>query len=287
MLSHLISNGQDFSYSKKEVVEHFGTIDIYHKVASKYIPEREVRVWLPKHYNGEDSFGVLYMHDGQKVFIDDWAPWGKGWHVAQSMDSLYQLNQIDNYIIVAVDCTDERRKEYAASKPNPTLDSCAVGDKKSYIGSPIGDQYLQFLVKELKPFIDKNYKVYTDQKHTFIGGSSMGGVISMFGICEYPKVFHGAMCFSTHWPFDEGAFIDQYLGKHLPKAKNHLIYMDRGDQTLDQYYPPYQNKVDAIFDQSKYQKGVNYKTEVYPGHAHFEPYWRTRFPDVAKWMLSK
>ena len=65
---------------------------------------------------------------------------------------------------------------------------------------PVSDNYLKFLVTELKPFIDKKYSVYKDMNHTFIAGSSMGGLISMYAICEYPRVFGGAACMSTHWP---------------------------------------------------------------------------------------
>ena len=62
------------------------------------------------------------------------------------------------------------------------------------------DAYLKFLVTELKPFIDSTFSVATDRSNTFIAGSSMGGLISMYAVCEYPAVFGGAACLSTHWP---------------------------------------------------------------------------------------
>ncbi len=79
-------------------------------------------------------------------------------------------------------------------------------DQSLFGGKIYSDEYLKFLVKELKPFVDKNYSTYTDAPHTFMMGSSMGGLISMYAICEYPEVFGGAICMSTHWP---GIFVSE------------------------------------------------------------------------------
>ena len=121
------------------------------------------------------------------------------------------------------------------------------------IFKPYSDLYLQFLVTEVKPFIDKTFSTKKDQKNTFVAGSSMGGLISMYAICEYPKVFGGAACLSTHWPgtFSSdnnpipNAFV-AYLKKKLPNPKDHKIYFDYGDQTLDAMYKPLQEKVDVV-----------------------------------------
>lgn len=67
-------------------------------------------------------------------------------------------------------------------------------------GLPISDHYLEFLVAELKPFIDSQYRTLPGQPHTFIMGSSMGGLISLYATLEYPHIFAGAGCLSTHWP---------------------------------------------------------------------------------------
>ena len=119
------------------------------------------------------------------------------------------------------------------------------------------DNYLKFIVKELKPYIDKKYSVYKDAKHTGIMGSSMGGLISMYAICEYPKVFGKAACLSTHWvgfrdfensPIPESFFA--YMEKHLPNPKDHKIYFDYGTETLDASYLKYEYRVDEVL-QSK------------------------------------
>ncbi|MEO0687125.1 MAG: esterase-like activity of phytase family protein, partial [Cyanobacteria bacterium J06649_11] len=88
-----------------------------------------------------------------------------------------------------------------------------------------GDNYLKFIVEELKPIIDKKYAVHTDRSHTFVMGSSMGGLMSMYAISEYPNIFGGAACISTHWvgamPMDNNPFpeaIFSYMESNFPKA---------------------------------------------------------------------
>ena len=127
------------------------------------------------------------------------------------------------------------------------------------------DNYLKFIVEEVKPFIDKNYSVYTDANHTAVMGSSMGGLISMYAICEYPNVFGKAACLSTHWvgfrdfennPIPESFFA--YMMENLPNAATHKIYFDYGTETLDASYLKYEYRVDEVL-QSKGFNQNNYK----------------------------
>jgi enterochelin esterase-like enzyme len=151
---------------------------------------------------------------------------------------------------------------------------------------------LKFIVTELKPLIDKKYAVYADRKHTFIAGSSMGGLISMYAICEYPSVFGGAACISTHWigtfspdnnPVPE-AFI-KYLESNLPNPKNHKIYFDCGDKTLDVFYPPIQKKVDEVMV-SKGFNSKNWTTRYFPGKDHSEKSWNERLDIPLMFLLQ-
>ena len=152
--------------------------------------------------------------------------------------------------------------------------------------------YLQFLVTEVKPFIDKTFSTKKDQKNTFVAGSSMGGLISMYAICEYPKVFGGAACLSTHWPgtFSSNnnpipnAFV-AYLKKKLPNPKDHKIYFDYGDQTLDAMYKPLQEKVDVVM-KAKGFTNKNWETKFFPGENHSEVAWAKRL-DIPLLFLLK
>jgi enterochelin esterase-like enzyme len=110
----------------------------------------------------------------------------------------------------------------------------------------------------------------------------MGGLISMYAICEYPQVFGGAACLSTHWPGIfamegnpiPGAFVD-YMRQHLPDPKTHKIYFDYGDQTLDAMYPPLQKKVDEVMRAKGFSK-KNWVTKAFPGDDHSEKSWSKR-----------
>ncbi|MFM8912849.1 MAG: alpha/beta hydrolase, partial [Flammeovirgaceae bacterium] len=155
------------------------------------------------------------------------------------------------------------------------------------------DNYLKSLVLELKPLIDKKYSTQQDAKNTFIAGSSMGGLISMYAICEYPKVFGGAACLSTHWPGTftvknnpvPAAFI-RYLRTHLPNPKKHKVYFDYGDQTLDALYPPLQQQVDSVM-QAKGYGHSSWITEFLPGEDHSEKAWAKRLAKPLLFLLKK
>ena len=145
----------------------------------------------------------------------------------------------------------------------------------------------------MKPIIDKKYSVYTDVKHTFISGSSMGGLISVYAICEYPNIFGGAACLSTHWP---GIFSLQnnpipnafltYLKNHLPNPKNHKIYFDYGTETLDAMYEPLQIKVDEIMNTKGFTT-KNWMTKKYEGADHSEKSWNKRLNIPLEFLLKK
>jgi predicted alpha/beta superfamily hydrolase len=156
----------------------------------------------------------------------------------------------------------------------------------------MSDRYLNFLTQELKPFIDKTYSTKTDRNNTFIAGSSMGALISLYAICEYPAVFGGAACLSTHWPglFTmennpvPGAFFS-YLEQSLPSPKNHRLYFDHGTETLDSMYASLQKSVDQIMGKRGY-KSQQWVSRSWPGQDHSERSWRSRFSVPATFLLK-
>jgi enterochelin esterase-like enzyme len=162
-----------------------------------------------------------------------------------------------------------------------------------FAGTVHSDSYLKFLVEELKPFIDSAFSVKTDRANTFIAGSSMGGLISMYAICEYPNVFGGAACLSTHWtgiftnknnPIPD-AFLD-YLSRNLPSPKTHKLYFDHGTATLDTLYEPYQERADAIIRAGGYNDN-NFMTKVFEGANHTEQSWAKRLDIPILFLLKR
>jgi predicted alpha/beta superfamily hydrolase len=160
-----------------------------------------------------------------------------------------------------------------------------ANDSPMASGTIISDNYLKFLVHDLKPFIDKAYRTLPDRESTFISGSSMGGMISAYAVSEYPDIFGGAACLSTHWPIGDGVVIDWYKD-HWPEAGVHRIYFDYGTETLDADYEPYQLKMDALMKSRGYRPGEDWITRRFDGADHSPRAWRERFHIPLKFLLS-
>lgn len=297
MISQII-----FAQTLPQVVS--GKIERMENFKSNYVTERNIDVWLPENYSSSKKYNVLYMHDGQMLY-DPEMTWNKqAWNVDDVLTKLVTENKIQDLIVVGIwNGGITRHIDYFPQKPFESLtqnqqDSIYKASRSN--GQSVfnnqkvnSDNYLKFIVKELKPIIDKKYSVYTDAKHTFIAGSSMGGLISMYAICEYPKVFGGAACLSTHWP---GIFaveknpipntFFEYLKKHLPNPKNHKIYFDYGTATLDAMYEPFQLKVDEIMKARGFSS-QNWTTQKFEGEEHSEKSWNKRLHIPIEFLLGK
>lgn len=272
------------------------------KFTSNLVEPRNVDIWLPEGYDSGKKYAVLYMHDGQNLF-DTTITWNKqAWNVDDIACKLMKEKKLKNVIVVGIwNNPQKRQSDYFPQKPFESLTREAKDSISNQLKNrrapatasfqPNSDNYLKFIVTELKPFIDKNYTVYTDAKHTFMSGSSMGGLISIYAICEYPDIFSGVACLSTHWmgtfdpknPFPD-AFV-QYLKEKLPVPGNHKIYFDHGDQTLDASYPPFQKKVDETMKTKGYTQ-QNWETLVFEGKDHSEKSWSARFEIPLLFLLK-
>ena len=271
-----------------------GKIERIENYQSKYVTPRNIDVWLPENYSSARKYPVLDMHDGQMLF-DPESTWNEqAWNVDGVASALFESGEIGEFIVVGIwNGGSTRHQDYYPQKPfesstkteQDTITAQLLRASIPISGSfePRSDSYLKFLVEELKPLIEKKYSVLADRQNTYIAGSSMGGLISMYAICEYPELFGGAACMSTHWlgtftPDDNPApdsFL-AYLSKNLPDPAQHKIYFDCGDQTLDQYYPEIQKKVDRIMIENGYDES-NWMTRYFPGEDHSEKAWGKRF----------
>lgn len=280
-----------------------GRIERIENFQSKYVSARNIDIWLPNGYSASKIYAVLYMHDGQMLY-DATQTWNKqAWDIDDVAAAWLSKNKIKNVIVVGIwNGGQTRHQDYFPQKPFDALTNVEkdtittqlqqVGRTKD-IFQPKSDNYLQFIVNEVKPYIDKNYAVHTNKENTFIAGSSMGGLISLYAICEYPEIFGGAACLSTHWvgtftlknnPIPN-AFI-AYLNKKLPNPKNHKIYFDCGDQTLDALYPDIQKKVDRVMKQKGYTTR-HWITRYFPGEDHSEKSWNKRLDIPLVFLLGK
>ncbi|MDV7137366.1 alpha/beta hydrolase-fold protein [Maribacter sp. TH_r10] len=281
-----------------------GKIERIENFESKYITPRNVDIWMPEGYSPSKKYSVLYMHDGQMLF-DPESSWNKqAWNVDDVASKLFESHKIEKFIVVGIwNGGETRHSDYFPQKPfellsNSQRDTVNAQLKSSHVPitntfRPQSDNYLKFIVKELKPYIDKTYSVYSNKENTYVMGSSMGGLISMYAICEYPKVFGGAACLSTHWPgtftLDNNPIPDAfitYLNKNLPNPKSHKIYFDCGDETLDKLYPEIQKKVDQLMVEKGYNED-NWITKYFPGENHSENAWSKRLHIPLGFLFKK
>lgn len=271
--------------------------------ASKHVDPRTIDVWLPQGYSNRKKYAVLYMQDGNALY-DSSIMWNKQeWDVDETISKLLNENAIQNVIVVGIwNNGKQRHAEYFPQKPYESLSNTdkeivtqQLIDKGRTTGAfnPISNRYLQFIVTELKPYIDSAFATKKDRANTFIAGSSMGGLISLYAICEYPNVFGGAACLSTHWP---GTFtvannpipaaIIKYMQAHLPSPHKHKLYFDYGDATLDAMYPPLQAKVNEVLVAKGYTT-KHWATHYFAGEDHSEKAWAKRLATPLLFLLKK
>jgi len=281
-----------------------GTIVDLGIVKSQYTDPRRVVIWLPPSYSRRGTkHAVLYMHDGQNLFDKATAGYGMEWEIDEHLSKLIADRKVRPTIVVGIWNTPKRLQEYVPSKAFTSLPS-EYRDKARalYGGDPLSDGYLKFIVRELRPMIDARFNVKTDRANTFIMGSSMGSLISLYAIDEYPQVFGGAGMMSTHWPLfmkPDGQSVPQeeyetvssaferYLRPALPDPRTHKLYFDHGTETLDAIYKQYQDRVDAVVAKRGYRQGVNWLTRNYPGQKHNEISWASRVDVPLTFLLAR
>jgi len=279
-----------------------GTLVTHQQFQSTHVIARDIYVWLPEGYTENSLYDVLYMHDGQALF-DAKKTWnGQEWGVDETASKLISNGKVRPFIVVAITNTERRHSEYFPEEPWLSLSPAQRYDLLSrhrYGGNRIfeadiqSDAYLRFLVDELKPFIDQTYSVDSSREHTFIMGSSMGGLISIYAVSEYPEIFAGAACLSTHWAgiFDMQnnpipAALNDYLQARLPTPGRHKIYFDHGTKGLDALYPPLQVEVDKIMIAKGYSD-QDWSTIIQAGANHSENAWRDRLDLPLLFLLGK
>ena len=241
-------------------------------IPSRFAAPREVVVWLPPQYDGRATgrrYGAIYMHDGQNLFEPHTSFIGVDWGVPVTLSALTAAGIVEPTLVVGVWNTPLRMSEYMP-------DFEPVG---------LSQDYLRFLVEELKPLIDSRFRTQSDPWHTSTMGASMGGLISLDALCKYPHIFGGAGCISTHWPAGGGSVIG-HLAQALPRPLGHRLYFDYGTLTLDAAYGPFQRRVNRIVKARGYRRGVDWLTLKFPNQDHSEIAWRERLHKPLQFLLA-
>jgi predicted alpha/beta superfamily hydrolase len=201
------------SHGRDEIV---GTARLHKNMYSHNLDgKRSVIVWLPPGYkrlrNAHKTYPVLYMHDGQNIIDPKTSFAGKDWRVDETVAKLVKSRKMKEIIVVGIYNTPARLEEYSDSEK--------------------GKKYLKFIVSELKPFIDSNYRTMPRREHTAIMGSSMGGLISFIAGWRYSDVFSMAGCMSSSFYHDGEKIFDMIRENNGP-IKRVKFYIDHGEDGL-------------------------------------------------------
>ena len=227
---------------------------------------RRVYLYLPESYGKQRRrrYPVLYMFDGHNVFFDEDATYGKSWGMKEYMDATRTP-----MIIVAVECNHHpdhgRLKEYSPF----TFFEASVGTVQG-----LGKETMEWIIGTLKPSIDKRYRTLADREHTYIAGSSMGGLMSLYALLEYNHVFSRAAALSPSvWtsPADMDRLIKE---SHI--APDTVLYMDYGSNEMKNH-----KGMSRHFDRvarQLFKKNIFLTTRIVPYGDHCEACWEKQIP---------
>ena len=261
-----------------------GDIKFHTSFGSKYLTlARDVLVWLPSGYeeaaNAQNRYAVLYMHDGQNLFDAATSAVGIEWRADETARGLISTGKIEPIIIVGICNTSARMTEYTyGAMPRPTGKS--------------GEDYLRFIVEELKPFIDSTYRTQSDRKHTAVAGASLGGLISLYIASARPDVFSMAGVLSPSLFCNDGRAIKD-VAAWAPNIKDMKYWIDMG--TLEGRKNPGERVISGMeycrslveaFRKAGLVEGRNYKYVEVPNGQHNEYYWSVRFDRVLLYFFG-
>ena len=196
-----------------------GTLILHKAFGSTNLKKpRTIAIWLPPNYtDSTERYPVFYLHDGQNLFDASTAAFGTEWNADETATERISQNRIKPLILVGIWNTPDRIMEYT-----PTFD-------KSIGAGGSGKDYVLFLVEELKPFIDKNYRTKPDRESTVIGGSSLGGLISLYACEKSSSTFSGCAAISPTLGWDDEAFL-KGLEKSAGWVHSTRIWLDMGSK---------------------------------------------------------
>lgn len=252
-----------------------GTLEFHDEFPSKFVDSsRRIAVWLPPKYaESDESYPVLYLQDGQNLFDRSTAAFGEEWRIDETVTQLIETEKLPPLIIVGIWNTPQRNAEYT-----PTVDA-------RFQAGGRGADYLRCLVEEIKPFIDSRYRTRPGREGTAVGGSSLGGLFSLYAVCERPDVFSRCLAMSPSLFWD-----DENLLKRLEQKpellRSVVCYADMGtaegrDESVHRANVERIDRLQAVLKQS----GSAAWVRTIDGGRHNEAAWAERFGDALQFLL--
>ena len=243
-----------------------GTVKYHKNLEGEGVLPRDIIVWLPPSYNENMNkrYPVLYMHDGQNIIDPATSSFGYDWRVDEIADSLIAKNEIPEIIIVGMNNTVHRAQEYGPG--------------------PKGADYMKFVVNEVKPLIDNNYRTKTGSEHTYVGGSSMGGIISFRMVWEYPEIFSKAICMSPAFKIRQYDYLSHVEKSDPPK--NVFFYIDNGGIGLELELQSGIDDMMEALENKGLREDYEYVWFLDQNAQHNEQAWSKRMPEALKILLK-
>lgn len=245
---------------------------------SSFEQERTIRVYLPETYHQTNKhYPVLYMHDGQNVFEDEGAING----VSLGMKDYLSKSGLD-IIVVGIDQNPEERINEYCPWVQGTIGN-QISGKVILIGGR-GEEYLNFIVNELKPLVDNQYR--TIKNHTSMAGISLGGLISTYAACQYPNLFKRIAVLSPGFYRNQEEIEDLLRTSDLSTIEK--FYMDLGtkevgsDEEMNQVFLNLTDRVVEILN----SKTANLHFQLIENAEHAYTYFRKRIPEMLNYLFS-
>lgn len=243
--------------------------------------ERKVYVYVPNAYrrHPEERYPVLYMFDGHNLFYDEEASYGKSWGLKEYLDKTRKP-----LIVVGVECNHHSEEEECGGRLSEYSPFDFDDPNWGFIKGR-GKITMDWFVKELKPYIDDNYPTLRDRRHTFIAGSSMGGLMTIYALTKYNRYFSRGAALSPALLF---GYEEYYrLIENSLIRKGTVMYMDYGEKELryDHLKGIYSHACGLLV-----KKGVLLESRIVPGGFHSEASWERQIPffmDVLFYELNK
>ena len=246
--------------------------------------DMKVFVMLPKsYYKSQKSYPVLYMHDGQNLFDEKLSYNGTTWGIAEAYENYPELPEV---IVVGIETEGDFRTDVLV----PFTFSFDEVGMPEFGDKPVGgktDQYLSFITKELKPFIDKKYRTFKNPKNTAIMGSSFGGVCSTYAALKYTDYFSRFGCVSNAY------YVIQEELENLTKNANmsgvKKLYMDVGTKESSRdiesaQYIESNNRIYQILKDKMNHELI--KLEIVKDAVHNELAWQARLPKIIQFLFN-
>jgi predicted alpha/beta superfamily hydrolase len=260
-----------------------GTLERLGRVASAHVTPRHVQVWLPPGYAKDPvrRHPVLYLHDGQNVFDGESA--GAEWMVDETAQRLALAGDIDPPIIVAIDSVNTRITDYTPTAMTLPPERTGTGRAERVGGGAAA--YGRFLAEELKPMIDARYRTRPDRASTAVGGSSLGGLVSLWLSLHRGETFGAALVVSPSvWWDDAFALRDVRTLERLPEPLPRL-WLDMGAQEGAEALPAARQLQKSLMARGWNAATLSYTEDREGGHD--EASWAARVEGMLRFLYPR